>query len=164
LSFIRFLTTYADDLKSLRNIDRLTEDVVNLIALSLTSGESFLPDTASYDDLFYKLVETGANLEKFRDAYLLHKRPSCAAIDILTSVSSHYHTLLSSDEHRGKSKHLSPREVAQVIKQGYETLSLEQQEGLDTWDRFREADQKVILKKMARLAVEDARKIAELRK
>ena len=155
------MITYADDLKALRGMDQLTESVVNLIGLSLTTGESFLPDTAAYDDLFYKLVETGANLLKFRDTYALNKRSSCAAIDILTGVSGHYHDLLNSDDRKGKSKNLSPREVAQVIKQGYETLSIEQQEGLDAWERFREADHKVILKKMARLAVEDTKRIVE---
>ncbi|THW81752.1 DUF1741-domain-containing protein [Aureobasidium pullulans] len=57
LSFVRFLTVYADDLKPLYRINTLIHTLVNLITLSLTQGESFLPDSSSYDDISYKLVE-----------------------------------------------------------------------------------------------------------
>ncbi|EOD48884.1 hypothetical protein GTA08_BOTSDO07757 [Neofusicoccum parvum] len=158
LSFIRFLTTYANDIKSLRESPRLIDDTVNLIALSLSAGESFLPDAAAYDDLFYKLVETGDILTKFRDAYDLSKQSSSSSIETLISVSSHYHSLLEGDEKgKVKSKNLSPREVSKVIKQGYETLSIQAREDLDHWERYREADHKVILKKVSRAAVEDSK-------
>lgn len=158
LSFIRFLTTYAKDIKTLHQSSRLIDDTVNLIALSLSTGETFLPDAAAYDDLFYKLVETGDILTKFRDAYDLSKQQSSSSIETLISVSSHYYELLQGDEKgKVKSKNLSPREVSKVIKQGYETLSIQAKEGLDHWERFREADHKGVLKRVARCAVEDAR-------
>jgi hypothetical protein len=75
LSLIRFLTTYTADLKALTHIETLLDNLVNLIALSLSAGESFLPTPAAYDDLFYKLVEMGEVLVKFRDNYDLGKRP-----------------------------------------------------------------------------------------
>jgi hypothetical protein len=135
-------------------IDRL----VNLLAFALSNGENFLPDPAAYDDLFYKIVEAGDILVKFKGAYGLSAQSS---IQTLLDVSSHYHNLLGSDD-KGtvKSKNLSPREVSNVIKQGYETLSIEAREGLDRWEKFREADFKVLLKKIARTAVEDARALA----
>jgi len=71
LALIRFLTTYTTDLKNVNHIDNLLDDLVNLIALSLSAGETFLPNPATYDDLFYKLVETGEILVKFRDNYEL---------------------------------------------------------------------------------------------
>ncbi|KAL1648048.1 hypothetical protein SLS58_002373 [Diplodia intermedia] len=158
LSFIRFLATYANDIKSLRESSRLIDDTVNLVALSLSAGESFLPDAAAYDDLFYKLVETGDILTKFRDAYDLSKQSDSSSIETLVSVSRHYHALLEGDEKgKVKSKNLSPREVSKVIKQGYETLSIQAREDLDHWERYREADHKVVLKKVSRAAVEDAK-------
>jgi len=51
--------------------------------------------------------------------------------------------------------------VAEVIKQGYETLSIQAKEGLDTWDRYREADERTLLKKMARAAVADVKILLE---
>ncbi|OCK88623.1 DUF1741-domain-containing protein [Cenococcum geophilum 1.58] len=160
LSFFRFLVTYSNDIKTLPKYAELVDDLVDLIALSLSSGEAFLPDSASYDDLFYKIVETGEILTKFRDAFELSNHAGPSSIDILVSVSSHYYTLLEGDEKgKVKTKNLSPKEVSKVIKQGYETLSIQATEGLDHWDKFREADHKMILKKVARVAVEDAKSL-----
>jgi hypothetical protein len=175
LSFIRFLTTYAPDLQNQPSIDRLANSTVNLIALSLSSGEAFLPDAAAYDDLFYKLVETGDHLTKFRDAYNLSaalKTPSTArddigasgsSIDTLLSVSEHYHSLLESEGKKGSAaKNLSPKEVSKIITQGYESLSIQAKDGLDRWEKFREADYKSELKRVARAAVADAKELAEV--
>jgi hypothetical protein len=133
----------------------MIELLVNLLAFALSSGENFLPDPASYDDLFYKLVETSDILTKFRDAYGLTSQ--AGSMQILINVSSHYQSLL--EEGKGRRKHLSPQEVSSVIKQGYETLSIEASEGLDGWEKYREAKYKSLLKRIARAAVEDAKSL-----
>ncbi|KAK5658444.1 hypothetical protein OQA88_1833 [Cercophora sp. LCS_1] len=160
LSLIRFLTTYASDLKDLSHIDTLLDHVVNLLALGLSSGETFLPTPAAYDDLFYKVVETGEILVKFRDTYKLSKRPS-NSIDTLVSVSTHYKEMLAAGGKAGPGKRtgtqLTSLQVAEVIKQGYETLSIQTKEGLDSWETYREADERTLLKKMARAAVGDVK-------
>jgi Domain of unknown function (DUF1741) len=68
MSLVRFLTSYAADVKDISRIHTLLDNLVNLIALGLSAGDSFLPGPAEYDDLFYKLVETGDILVKFRDS------------------------------------------------------------------------------------------------
>ncbi|KAI1262308.1 hypothetical protein F5Y18DRAFT_155590 [Xylariaceae sp. FL1019] len=153
LALIRFLTTYESDLKDLPHFDTLLDLVVNLLALSLSSGEAFLPTPAAYDDLFYKVVESGEVLEKFRETYKLSKRPS-NSIDTLVNVSTHYKTML---EAGGTKKNLTSIEVTEVIKQGYESLSIQTKEGLDGWERYREADDRTLLKKMARATVTDVK-------
>jgi hypothetical protein len=123
----------------------------------LSSGEVFLPDPSSYEDLFYKIVETGDFLIKFRDAYGVSQNPGSSSIETLISVSSHYHAILEgSAQGKFRNKNLSPKEVSRVIKQGYDTLSIEAKEGLDRWDSFREANHKTVLKRIARIAGEDA--------
>ncbi|CAN9416433.1 unnamed protein product [Alternaria alternata] len=154
LSFVRFLTTYESDIKSNYKYNKMIDLLVNLLAFALSSGENFLPDPAAYDDLFYKLVESGDTLVKFRDAFGLTSGKQ-GSMQTLINVSNHYQALLND---KGKArKHLSPQEVHAVIKQGYETLSIDASEGLDRWDKFREADHKSTLKKIARVVVEDAR-------
>ncbi|KAJ4985380.1 hypothetical protein SVAN01_09135 [Stagonosporopsis vannaccii] len=155
LSFLRFLTQYEGDIKSNYRSSRMIEVLVNVLAFAVSSGENFLPDPAAYDDLFYKLVETGEILTKFRNTFGLG---SSGAMQILVNVSSHYHSLLADGK---KGKHFSPEEVSVVIKQGYETLSIDSSEGLDSWEKFREADHKSLLKKIARAAVEDAKALNE---
>ncbi|EFQ35310.1 uncharacterized protein GLRG_10454 [Colletotrichum graminicola M1.001] len=158
LNLVKFLTTYVADLKGLSQIDLLLDNVVNLLALSLSAGEGFLPSPAAYDDLFYKVVEAGDVLIKFKDSYQLGKRPS-NSIDTLINVSTHYKELLA--ENGKKKGNLTSIQVTEVIKQGYETLSIQAKEGLDTWDRYREADERTLLKKMARAAVVDVRELVE---
>jgi hypothetical protein len=156
LSLVRFLTTYTADLKNLSHIETLLDNLVNLIALSLSAGEAFLPSPAAYDDLFYKIVEMGEVLVKFRDKYELGKRPT-SSIDTLISVSEHYKELLADGATGRRRKNLTSIQVAGVIKQGYETLSIQAKEGLDSWEKYREADERVFLKKVARTVVADVK-------
>ncbi|RKL12011.1 hypothetical protein BFJ68_g8131 [Fusarium oxysporum] len=161
LSIVRFLATYTADLKDLPHIDTLLDHVVNLIALSLSAGEAFLPSPADYDDLFYKVVESGEVLTKFKENYRLGNRNS-NSIDTLINVSAHYNQMLSEGgANRRKPSLLTTQEVTEVIRQGYETLSIQAKEGLDSWERYREADERTLLKKMARAAVGDVRVMVE---
>ncbi|PGG96769.1 hypothetical protein AJ79_09452 [Helicocarpus griseus UAMH5409] len=195
LTLARFLTTYSTDLLSNLQIHSLAASLVDLIAFCISAGDTFLPDPASYDDLFYKVVETGPILSRFKEIYKPSSLTTSIAaksagikataatptdsathsIDTLISVASHFHSLLFlADKDKppstptketgtneilatGKKKNLSPREVHDIIKQGYDTLSIRSQEGLSLWERWREADWKSELKRIARCAVEDAR-------
>lgn len=209
LSLMRFLTTYAADLTTNPKIHTLTSSLADLMAFCVSGGDTFLPDPASYDDLFYKLVETGPVISKFRDVYAFNRTPApgtptaqqsekpisaaaaakndvhAAAVDTLLSVSTHFYTLLFHSEGGGgdstpasvapspkpdgeptpvalpaiKKKNLSPREVHRIIKQGYDTLSIQPPEGLTTWSRWRETEWKSELKRAARCAVDDARQL-----
>ncbi|KAF2258639.1 DUF1741-domain-containing protein [Lojkania enalia] len=162
LSFVRFLSTYTNDIRSIHRSPEMVDHLVNLLAFALSSGENFLPDPASYDDLFYKLVESGDTLTKFRDSFGLAGRIEVNSIQTLINVSSHYNSLLEgSDKGKTRSKNLSPREVSNVIKQGYDTLSIEPGDGLDRWEKFREANLKTPLKKVARAAIDDAKFLLE---
>lgn len=171
LSFLRFLTTYAPSL-SVQDpeLPLLINPFLATLALAVTSGESFLPDPAAYDDLFYKLVESGDYLSRFEKAFGSHLKqpetsglnlnePAVAPIDILIRVSSHYQGLVEEEKGKGRmSNNLSPREVSKVIRQGYETLSLPAMNGLDRWDKFREGDERNLLKRVTRVAVEDTKR------
>ncbi|KAJ3495890.1 hypothetical protein NLG97_g3060 [Lecanicillium saksenae] len=160
LSLVRFLTTYTEDLKDLPQMNTLVDHVVNLLALSLSAGEAFLPTPAAYDDLFYKVVESGEVLTKFKNNYGLGKRAG-NSIDTLINVSTHYKQLLTEGGGKKKPNNLTTAQVTDVIKQGYETLSIQAKEGLDSWDRYREADDRILLKNMARTAVADVRELVE---
>lgn len=160
LSLIRFFTTYASDIKGLHNIDGLLDHVVNLLALSLSAGEAFLPTPGDYDDLFYKLVESSEVLNRFEAAFKLKSRRS-NSIETLLTVCAHYREMLADGSVKTNPNHLTTQQVTAVIKQGYETLSIQAKEGLDTWDRYREADERTLLKMTARAAVGDARAMVE---
>lgn len=157
LSFSRFLTTYPDDLKHLIRISEVVHSLVDLLALALTTGEAFLPDSAAYDDLFYKLVESGEALVKLRETYSISTASEKSSINTLISVSQHYRELIEGQ--KAKNAVLSPRDVNTIIKQGYETLSLETKEDVEERSRFREVEHKTELKRIVRVIVADATQV-----
>ena len=182
LSFLRFLTTYAASHSSQdTELPALLAPFITTLALTASAGDAFLPDPAAYDDFFYKLVEAGRYLPRFKEAFQLHPdansssasnstypnststtAPSGLAshIDLLIHVSTHFHDSLEAERSKGRmGKTLSPREVNRVIRLGYETLQIPPTEGLDRWPRFREADEKSLLKRAARAACEDTTRL-----
>ena len=89
-------------------------------------------------------------------------QPKTGAVDSLIGVSRHYHGLLEEDAKLARvkgGKHLSARQVQTVIQRGYETLSIQAKDGLDRWERFREAEHKTVLKKVARVVVGDVKEM-----
>ncbi|CAD6585565.1 MAG: hypothetical protein ASARMPREDX12_002058 [Alectoria sarmentosa] len=173
LSFLRFLTTYAPSL-TVQDPDLrlLINPFLATLALAVTSGESFLPDPAAYDDLFYKLVEAGDYLSRFQKVFHMHlmlpseslnatsNGATTAPIDVLIQIAAHYHDLVEAEKGKGRmGNNMSPREVSKVVRQGYDSLSLPATEGLDRWDRFREGDERSMLKRVARVGVEDTKKL-----
>ena len=126
---------------------------------------------------FINLFEAGNHLERFKKAFANHMKPptdsigaanagaaangsTALPIDVLIQVSTHYHHLVEDEKGKGRMhNNLSPREVSKVIKEGYETLALPGMDGLDRWDRFREGDERGLLKRAARVAVEDSKRL-----
>ncbi len=177
LSFLRFLTTYAASPSSQDpDLPSLLAPFLATLALTASAGDAFLPDPASYDDFFYKLVEAGRYLHRFKEVFHLdpHATPSASTasttsntaasihshIDLLIHVSTHFHDLLEAERIKGRmGKTLSPREVSRLIRMGYETLRIPPVEGLDRWPKFREADEKPLLKRAARAACDDTRRL-----
>lgn len=168
LAFVRFLTVYASDISSqVHTLTYLLQSLFSLLALSVLQGESFLPDAASYDDFFYKLVEAGEILSRFKTSYhrYLQLSPSTgqtslgSSLDVLLQVAAHYRSLVETERQTGKlGNNPSPREVSRIIRQGYDSLSLSNLDGLDRWERYRESEERSFLKRMARLVVDDIKK------
>ncbi|KAL8706895.1 MAG: hypothetical protein Q9225_007896, partial [Loekoesia sp. 1 TL-2023] len=55
LSLLRFLTTYSTSLIHDPDLPTLIDTFLATLSLAISAGDSFLPDTSAYDDLFYKL-------------------------------------------------------------------------------------------------------------
>jgi hypothetical protein len=125
LGLLKFLLSKSEDLSDIAGIHDLTNNLVELLAFSLTGGDTFLPGPSDYDDLFYKLVQSSTILDAFANTCTSHnlssntdygKRPS-GAMTTLLSVCKHYQSLLSEHQKASKSRHLSSDEVTKVIKQ-----------------------------------------------
>lgn len=183
LTLARFLTTYQTDMLRNPKVYTLAASISDLLTFSVAAGDTFLPDPASYDDLFYKIVENGPVLAKLKEIYnpstTKNQVTSTRSIDTLLSVSTHFLSLLfhpdkgkapgipentpvpdgppSPSQAVGRKKNLSPGEVHEIIKQGYDTLSIQPEQGLNTWEKWREVEWRPELKRVSRCAVDDSR-------
>ncbi|KAL8992387.1 MAG: hypothetical protein Q9188_007600, partial [Gyalolechia gomerana] len=79
LSLLRFLTTYSASLIHDPDLPALIEAFLATLCLAVGTGDAFLPDTAAYDDLFYKLVESAHLLPRFKSAFANLSRPANSA-------------------------------------------------------------------------------------
>jgi len=154
---------------------QICQPLTCILAFSLSHGDNFLPDPASYDDLFYKIIEAGdAILPKFIIAYSIkslsptHKLRQ--ATETLTTISAHYENLLKTST----KKHQSPREVQKVIGEGHETLG-DVMDNISTktagagsagdmefgyYEKWRESAWKMEFKRIVRTVVEDGSMLA----
>lgn len=177
LSLLRFLTTYHESLTSDPDISSLVDVFLKTLSLAVGAGDAFLPTTADYDDLFYKLVESAYLLSRFKTAFCTHpsststtglnnhtatSTPSpTAMINTLISTSSHFELLLQQSQRSSgnTNKNLSAKEVLRVIRSGVETLPVLDLAGVEKWIRWREVEEKGMVKRVGRCAVEDARRV-----
>ncbi|KAK5086141.1 hypothetical protein LTR70_000219 [Exophiala xenobiotica] len=176
ISLLRFLTTYANDLrKSTRLADlkaQVCTPLTSILTFSLLRGDNFLPDPPSYDDLFYKLVEASTTLSKFNTTYEIHKLPPADKLrrstEALMAIATHYQNLVG----KAKKQHQSPRQIQEIIGEGHETFGevvdnisvagsqrggVGGSEEFGHYEKWRESAWKVELKKIIRGVVEDGR-------
>lgn len=156
LSLLKFLTTHSAAMKSRTHIYDLVFDLSDLLAFTVVQGDAFLPSGKVFDDFFYKLVEAGNNLQAYKIAF---ERKRNMSVDILISVSEHYTSLLN--EASVKSRNMSPEEVQNIIKKGYETLSIDPGKGFESWIPYRETEERTYFKILVRQIVEDASRASD---
>ncbi|KAL8921514.1 MAG: hypothetical protein Q9208_005668 [Pyrenodesmia sp. 3 TL-2023] len=176
LSLLRFLTTYASSLTHDPDLPAFIDAFLATLSLAVGAGDTFLPDTSAHDDLFYKLVESAHLLPRFKSSFAHLSRPTytapaatpnpgstsspAALVDGLIGVAKHFEGLLEEERRKGNmGKNLGPREVSRVIRGGVETLRVPETEGLERWVRWREVEERGMVKRVGRAAVEDARRV-----
>lgn len=176
ISLLRFLTTYATDLTQSTRLSELQIQIctplTSILTFSLLRGDNFLPDPPSYDDLFYKLIETSETLGKFKAAYEISKLPASDKLrrstDALMAIATHYQNLVG----KAKKTHQSPRQIQEIIGEGHETFGevvdnisvagsqrggVGGNEEFGHYEKWRESAWKVEIKKIIRGVVEDGR-------
>ena len=182
LALLRFLHTYAADITAQpTDVHFLISPLLKCLALAIARGNAFLPDPAAYDDLFYKLVENAPILEKFKTTFKLSSSmsptnpsasggtvvpstpaPGSSPIDVLIATAAHFHAILEQEKGKGRLRlTLSAREVNRVIREGYETLEVADVSamGVEHFEIWREGEERGMVKRAGRLAVEDVRRM-----
>jgi hypothetical protein len=164
ITTLRFLQQYSNDLTTQPSITTLASTLLNILALAITSGQAFLPSPTPHDDLFYKLVEASSVLTAFQRSYDLS--PETSAIGVVISTAAHFHRTIEAEKERGRlGRHYSTAQISKVIREGYESLEVPSGAGSgeapmwERWEAWREGDERSLLKRVGRAAVEDARRL-----
>lgn len=150
-SLVKFLGTYPPGPTE----SSVARDVAELVTLNLATclvhGDSILSSGPDYDDMFYKVVESTSDFEKLSRVYSLDNTP---AMQVITKTTSHYASLL-------KEKNLTIGQVSEVIKQGYQTLSLFSITNaapvgyFEERPKFNEKHERLFMKKFTKLVIDD---------
>ena len=158
LSFLRFCSQYHQTLRSIDGAQTIVQEAIDLITLCLTRGEGFLPDTAAIDDLFYKVVESHNELTALATRWQLSETPVGPNIRMLIDAGERLTESLG--KVNGRSRSVSTKDVMKVIKDGFDTLSMEARDETDQWTLYREQEYKAEIKKITRVVVADGRRLA----
>lgn len=165
LSLTKFLQTYAQDIISQPvDIQQLTTPLFKSLTIAVAAGNAFLQDPSSYDDLFYKLVESAPVLEAIKKSFSIKPEGSATSvpIDVLIQTAKHFHAILEQEKGVGRLRNMvSSRDVHRVIRDGYESLEVPDLVGMgvEDFDLWREGEERGLVKRIGRGCVEDVRRL-----
>lgn len=123
-----FMANHEEDLSSRPYVKDVMDDVIIIFNMIITHGDSFLPDTISYDDCYYTIIQSSNVWEKLRDIctndeILSPTGSKRKANDLsnMLAICSHYMPLLSAES---KGSTLTPESVYNIIRNNYDTIEL----------------------------------------
>ncbi|KAK9471058.1 uncharacterized protein V1510DRAFT_368759 [Dipodascopsis tothii] len=154
ISLTKFMANHSQHLIKLPSINNLVDETIRILVLAFSSGELFLHDAEDYDDLFYKFVETGDLFKRISEKYEMYTRAT--SIETLISIAEHYNDLIE-QKSVFFSGQLSTDQVSEIIRSGYDSLSISSQDEVDRWDKYREVDERSYLKRLGLMSVADAK-------
>uniref|UniRef100_A0A667XJ51 Armadillo like helical domain containing 3 n=1 Tax=Myripristis murdjan TaxID=586833 RepID=A0A667XJ51_9TELE len=148
INLLKFLLSNETTLLAKHNIFHLALLVVNLFNMFITYGDTFLPTSNSYDELYYEIVRMH---QVFDNLYCMvlrvstntgqWKEPASKVTHALLNVRAiinHFNPKIESYAAVNHISQLSEEQVLEVVRSNYDTLTLKLQDGLDQFERYSE--------------------------
>uniref|UniRef100_A0A3P8U416 Armadillo like helical domain containing 3 n=1 Tax=Amphiprion percula TaxID=161767 RepID=A0A3P8U416_AMPPE len=148
INLLKFLLSNETTLLAKHNIVHLTLLVVNLFNMFITYGDTFLPTSNSYDELYYEIVRMH---QVFDSLYCMVLRVSTNtgqwkeaaskvthALVNVRAIINHFNPKIESYAAVNHISQLSEEQVLEVVRSNYDTLTLKLQDGLDQFERYSE--------------------------
>uniref|UniRef100_A0A3B3YQ26 Armadillo-like helical domain-containing protein n=1 Tax=Poecilia mexicana TaxID=48701 RepID=A0A3B3YQ26_9TELE len=148
INLLKFLLSNETTLLAKHNIFHLALLVVNLFNMFITYGDTFLPTSNSYDELYYEIVRMH---QVFDNLYCMVLRVSTNtgqwkeaaskvthALVNIRAIINHFNPKIESYAAVNHISQLSEEQVLEVVRSNYDTLTLKLQDGLDQFERYSE--------------------------
>ncbi|KAK9539754.1 hypothetical protein VZT92_002255 [Zoarces viviparus] len=148
INLLKFLLSNETTLLAKHNIFHLALLVVNLFNMFITYGDTFLPTSNSYDELYYEIVRMH---QVFDNLYCMVLRVSTNtgqwkeaaskvthALVNVRAIVNHFNPKIESYAAVNHISQLSEEQVLEVVRSNYDTLTLKLQDGLDQFERYSE--------------------------
>uniref|UniRef100_A0A7E4ULY1 DUF1741 domain-containing protein n=1 Tax=Panagrellus redivivus TaxID=6233 RepID=A0A7E4ULY1_PANRE len=152
-SLINFLTQTAPKVQPASGVFRLVARVLLVLNFFITYGDTFLPDAAAYDSLYYEISRQDSIFLKL--ATLIEEAKSNPIFEgsdeYLTKVSNQLLNILSIIEHvRPKLEVLArsyptEEQVIAIVQECFNGLTLKLYDGLEVVEHFEEPDDEAAL-------------------
>ncbi|XP_011301326.1 UPF0668 protein C10orf76 homolog [Fopius arisanus] len=148
-NLLKFLTTHEAHLVKKMNVFPLAIQVVNILNLFITYGDTFLSLPSSYDELFYEIIRmrlifTNLNAMALRystmDAYE-YKEHALKLMNCLVNmrdIVNHFPPKIAAWLAAESLSTPTEQQIMAIIIQNYDTLGLKLQDNLDQYERYSE--------------------------
>ncbi|KFD57504.1 hypothetical protein M513_01607 [Trichuris suis] len=183
LTLLRFVVVNSQTLLEEGDIFDLCNQVLTIVNLFVTFGDTFLPEAESYDDLYYEILRNSETLQAVC-SLCNFKRTACSNVLDYTyfctaaQYADRSHPFKETARKMQSSCvnirailcHLLPKiealeeqsltrqHVLSVVRSSYGSLPLKLQENLDNYPRYQERpDESVFFAHMVKVALEDTR-------
>ncbi|XP_057332001.1 armadillo-like helical domain-containing protein 3 [Microplitis mediator] len=148
-NLLKFLTTHEAHLVKKMNIFPLAIQIVNILNLFITYGDTFLSLPSSYDELFYEIIRmrlifTNLNAMALRYSttesyeYKEHALKLMNSLVNMRDIVNHFPPKISAWLASESLSTPTEQQILAIIIQNYDTLALKLQDNLDQYERYSE--------------------------
>lgn len=167
ISLVKFLSSHPN---SDPNLDEASRLICLIFACCLIHGDdTILSDDQQYHDLIYKLIASADDIKKIIGDTAL---PSG---NVITAAIDHYNSLLEKQTSNKKFSLITANQVSQAIKNGYQSISLQQYATTSNKDeeskkitslllheglpKYKESNERLFFKNLTRQVIHDVHQL-----
>ncbi|XP_035216620.1 armadillo-like helical domain-containing protein 3 [Stegodyphus dumicola] len=148
ISLVKFLITQESLLAKNCNIFHLSIQVMNVLNLFITFGDTFLPSPSCYDELYYEIVRMNYVFDNLYSLTLKYstcdgewKEFAAKLMNSLVNIRAiinHFTPKIDSVLADNGLSALTEDQVLDVVRSNYDTLTLKLYDNLDQYERYTE--------------------------
>ncbi|KAG1685477.1 Armadillo-like helical domain-containing protein 3 [Nymphon striatum] len=169
INLLKFLLAHETHLVKKCNIFQVSDQIINILNLFITFGDTFLPKPTIYDALYYEIIRIHIvfdNLYSMALRYSTNDGEYKGTASKLTNslvniraIINHFSPKIDKWSTENQQATLTESQVLEVVQSNYDTLTLKLHDNLDQYERYSEKPKEVqFFTQLIRSVVSDFRK------